>query len=138
MRAVAVLAGALGQRGSEIRLPGSGEALEHHVLSSLDEGAGPQLGEDAAIQAAFLDAIDPAQVRVGVTQPSTTDEPVDLRVRERGMRIIDGELDTLFERHPQGEGGVLSFERLQQAGCTHLAELVLGLCIQLRHFLPPA
>lgn len=49
VRAVAVLAGALGQRGSEIRLPGSGEALEHHVLSSLDEGAGPQLGEDAAI-----------------------------------------------------------------------------------------
>ena len=133
-----MLAGALGQRGSEIRLPRAGEALEDDVLPPLDERAAPQLGEDAAIQPSFLSAINPAQVRVGVTQPGPADEPVDLRVRERGMRIIDGELDTLFERHPQGKGGVLSFERLQQARGAHLAELVLGLCIQLRHFWPPA
>lgn len=133
-----MLTGTLGQRGSEVGLPGPGEALEDDVLPPLDEGAAAQLGEDATIQPPFLDAIDPAQVRVGVTQPGPADQPVDLRVRERGMSVIDGELDTLFERHPQDERVVVSLERLQQAGSTHLAELVLGLCIQLRHFWPPA
>ena len=50
--------------------------MEDDVLPYLDERAAPQLREDPAIQSSLLDAIDSAQVRIGVTQPGPADEPV--------------------------------------------------------------
>src|SRR5699024_4932861 len=55
-----VLTSLLRQRAPQIGLSGTGEALEHHVLLTLDERTRAQLGKDMAIQPAFLNSIHAA------------------------------------------------------------------------------
>ena len=96
------------------------------------------MGDHRPVQAALLDQIDPAQVGVRVAQPGPADQPLDLDVVERGVGVIDDELDTFGERHAQSERIVVGLEGLDQRRSAHLAELAFGLRIDDRHRGPPA
>ena len=53
------------------------------------------------------------------------------------MRIINSELQTLRERHPNRDDVVLHLERVGQRPDPHLAEFVLGIGIDQRHLFSP-
>ena len=135
-----VFAGPFRQRASQIRLPGSGEALEHDVLLAGDELAGAQMGQQAAVQPSFLKQVDPAQVSVRVTQTGASDQAGDLGVGERRVGLIDSHPEPVLERQPGRDHWVLGVDRSQQVGGVHLTQLAFGLDVQQRgaHRVPPA
>ena len=133
-----MLTGLFRQRRSEVALPGSGEPLEHHVLLPADELAGPELRDHTPVEAALFEQVDPAQVRVRVSEPRPPDEALDFRVGERGVGVVDGELDALFEHHPHREGIVLDVDRVDQGGDAHLPQLPFRLGVEPAHRVPPA
>lgn len=44
---------------------------------------------------------------------------------ERGVSVVDGELDPLLEHHPQDEGVVLNVDHVDQGGNSHLTKPLL-------------
>ena len=138
VRPVAVLTRLLRQRGPEVALPGAGEPLEDDVHVPGNELAGAELRDHPAVQAALFEHVDAAEVRVRVTQTRPADQALDLGVGERGVGVVDGELDPFLEHQPQGEGVVLNVERVDQGGDAHLSQLPLRLRIEPAHRVPPA
>ena len=96
------------------------------------------MGDHPAVQATLFDQVEAAEVGVRVTQPRPADQAFDLAVGEGGVGVVDGELDAFFEHHPEGEGVVLGFQGVDQAGGADLAELAFGLGIDPGHREPPA
>ena len=133
-----MLAGLFRQGAAEVGLPRAGEALEHDVLLPVDERAGPELGDQSAIQASFLDEIESSEVGCRVAQPGPPDQPFDLRMRERGVGLVDHEADPFIESKSEGEGLVLGLEGVEERGGAHLAEFAFGLDIDAAHRWPPA
>ena len=112
--------------------------MEHDVLLPGDELAGPELRDHTAVQAALFEHVDPAEVRVRVAESGAADESFDLAVGERGVGVVDGELDAFLEHHPEGEGVVLDVEGVDQGRGAHLPQLALGLGVEAAHRDPPA
>lgn len=80
-------AGLLRHRARQIRLAGSGEALEDQVPVQLDEMTGRQLGQQCLVQPAFFDAAHGTQVGVRIPQLGPADQSV-------GLGSAEGLVDT--------------------------------------------
>ena len=86
----------------------------------------------------MFEHVDAAEVRVRVAEPGAADEAFDFGVGERGVGVVDGELDPLLEHQPDREALVLDVERVDEGGDAHLSQLPLRLGVEPAHRVPPA
>src|SRR5699024_12857848 len=96
------------QRAPQVGLPGTGEALEHIALLTIDERTCAQLGKDMAVQSTFIDSIHSPQIRLRVTQPSPSDQALDLGMVERRVSFIDDQPQPVIEAHSQHQALVFT------------------------------